>query len=155
MTDSIFKCDDKQNGSINSAELFLNKSQFRIINSEGIDLSFNNYKGYLEFITNWKDDSEEIELYKDLFGAKVIDHMPFSKEMGGDSFGFPDDYDYENSTMHAVLDIGGNTVMLSDNPMGKSESGNVQVLITVDSKEEIDEINEKVQKKKITIIMPY
>ena len=102
-----------------------------------------------------KNGKEAIELYKDLFGAKLVDHMPFSKEMGGDSFGFPDDFDYENSTMHAVLDIGGTNIMLSDNPMQKSRSGNVQVLITADSKEEIEKINEKVQKKKFTIIMPF
>ena len=102
-----------------------------------------------------KNGKEAIELYKDLFGAKLVDHMPFTKEMGGESFGFPDDFDYENSTMHAVLNIGDATIMLSDNPMGKSGSGNVQVLITVDSLEEIEKINEKVQKKKFTIIMPF
>ena len=102
-----------------------------------------------------KNGKEAIVLYKDLFGAKLVDHMPFTKEMGGESFGFPDDFDYENSTMHAVLDIGDATIMLSDNPMGKSGSGNVQVLITVDSLEEIEKINEKVQKKKFTIIMPF
>ncbi|MHA1915394.1 MAG: VOC family protein [Promethearchaeota archaeon] len=101
-----------------------------------------------------KNGKKSIELYKDLFGAKVVDQMPFSKEMGGESFGFPDDFDYENSTMHAVLDIEGATIMLSDNPMGKTGSGNVQVLITLDSKEKIDKIYEKVQKHKFTIIMP-
>ncbi len=102
-----------------------------------------------------KNGKEAIELYKDLFGATVVDHMPFSKEMGGESFAFPNDYDYENSTMHSVLDIGGNNIMLSDNPMGKASSGNVQILLTVDSKEKIEKINEKVQKKKFTIIMPF
>jgi len=102
-----------------------------------------------------KNGKEAIELYKELFGAKLVDHMPFSKEMGGDSFGFPEDFEYEDSTMHAVLDIGDATIMLSDNPMGKSESGNVQVLITVESKEAIEKINEKVQKKKFNIIMPF
>ena len=76
-----------------------------------------------------------IELYKDLFGAKLVDHMPFSKEVE-QNFGFPDDYDYENSTMHAVLDIKGNTIMLSDNALGKSGNGNVQVYMEIDSKEE-------------------
>ncbi|NVM20034.1 MAG: glyoxalase/bleomycin resistance/extradiol dioxygenase family protein [Candidatus Lokiarchaeota archaeon] len=101
-----------------------------------------------------KNGKEAIELYKELFGAKVVEQMPFSKEMGGEHFGFPDDFDYENSTMHAVLDIGGAVIMLSDNPMGKSGSGNVQVLINLDKKEEIEKINEKVQEKKFTVIMP-
>ena len=102
-----------------------------------------------------KNGKEAIELYKDLIEAKLVDHMPFTKKMGGEGFGFPDDFDYENSTMHAVLDIGGAVVMLSDNPMGKQGSGNVQVLITFDTKEELDKINEKIQKKKFNIIMPY
>ena len=100
-----------------------------------------------------KNGKEAIELYKDLFGAKLVDHTPFAKE-AAEYFGFPDDFDYENSTMHAVLDIGGAVVMLSDNPLGKSGSGNVQILITYDAKEELDKIYEKVQKKKFTIIMP-
>jgi uncharacterized glyoxalase superfamily protein PhnB len=45
--------------------------------------------------------------------------------------------------------------MLSDNALGKSGSGNVQVLVKFDSKEDIEKINEKVQKKKFTIIMPF
>ena len=100
-----------------------------------------------------KNGKEAIELYKDLFGAKLVDHMPFAKE-AAEYFGFPDDFDYENSTMHAVLDIGGAVVMLSDNPMGKSGSGNVQVNITYGNKEELEKINAKVLKKKFDIIMP-
>jgi len=96
---------------------------------------------------------EAIELYKDLFGAKLVDHTPFAKE-AAEYFGFPDDFNYDNSTMHAVLDIRGAVVMLSDNPMGKSGSGNVQVLITFEAKDELDKINEKILKKKFTIIMP-
>ena len=45
--------------------------------------------------------------------------------------------------MHAKLDIKGAVIMLSDNALGKSGSGNVQVLITVDSKEEIEKIESR------------
>ena len=100
-----------------------------------------------------ENGKEAIELYKDLFGAKLMEHTPITEEMGS-SFGFPEDFDYENSTMHAVLDINGGIIMLSDNALGKSGSGNVQVLLTLDSKEALDKINEKVQEKKFTIIMP-
>jgi PhnB protein len=100
-----------------------------------------------------KNGKKTIELYKDLFGAKLVEHMPFGKEAGA-GFGFPDDFDYENSTMHAVLDIEGATIMLSDNPMGKTGSGNVQILVTLDSKEKLDKIYEKVQKNKFNVIMP-
>jgi PhnB protein len=101
-----------------------------------------------------KNGLESIELYKELFGAKVVQHMPFTKEMGA-QMGFPDDLDYENSTMHAELDIDGATVMLSDNPMNKQGSGNVQVYVEFKSKEDLDKLHEKVQKKKFAIIIPY
>ncbi|MHA2283633.1 MAG: VOC family protein [Promethearchaeota archaeon] len=100
-----------------------------------------------------KNGKKAIELYKDLFGAKVMSHMPFTKEMGAQFL--PDDFDYENSTMHSELEIGGSTIFLSDNPLGKTGSGNVQVLLTFDSKEAIEKINEKVKKKKFTILMPF
>jgi PhnB protein len=93
-----------------------------------------------------------IELYKDLFGAKQVDHMPFQKEAGA-YFGFPEDFDYENSTMHAELDIGGATIMLSDNPMNKNRSGNVQILVNLDSKKDLDKIYEKVKEKGFEILM--
>jgi uncharacterized glyoxalase superfamily protein PhnB len=93
-----------------------------------------------------------IELYKDLFGAKLVDHMPFQKEAGA-YFGFPEDFDYENSTMHAELDIDGATIMLSDNPMNKNRSGNVQILVNLNSKKDLDKIYEKVKKNKFEIIM--
>jgi uncharacterized glyoxalase superfamily protein PhnB len=93
-----------------------------------------------------------IELYKDLFGAKQVDHIPFQKEAGA-YFGFPEDFDYENSTMHAELDIGGATIMLSDNPMNKNRSGNVQILVNLDSKKDLDKIYEKVKEKGFEILM--
>ncbi|MDF2673162.1 MAG: peptidase [Clostridiales bacterium] len=65
-TDAIFSGDEYKKGWINSAELFINHVDTRIVNSEGVDISYNNYKGELEFITNWKEESEEIELYKDI-----------------------------------------------------------------------------------------
>jgi len=99
-----------------------------------------------------ENGKESIELYKELFGAKQLVHMPFQKEMGA-SMGLPDDYDYENSTMHAELEIGGAKIMLSDNAMNRSENGNVMIFLDLDSKKEIDEIYEKVKKKKFKIVM--
>jgi PhnB protein len=100
-----------------------------------------------------ENGKEAIELYKELFGAKLLEHTPFAEEAGA-YFGFPDDFNYKNSTMHAVLDINGAVIMLSDNALGKTGSGNVQIVMNLDSKEEIDKINEEIQNKKFTIIMP-
>ncbi|MGF7057548.1 metallopeptidase TldD-related protein [Brassicibacter mesophilus] len=66
VTEAIFGSDKYENGSINSSELFLEKIYTRIINSEGVDVSYDGYKGQIELITNWKEEGEEIELYKDV-----------------------------------------------------------------------------------------
>lgn len=66
ITDSIFKGDEYKKGWINSAELFINHEDTRIVNSEGVDVLFGKYSGELEFITNWKEAAEEIELYRDV-----------------------------------------------------------------------------------------
>ena len=100
-----------------------------------------------------QNGKESIELYRDLFGAKEIRRLPFNKEMGP-QMGLPDDFNYENSTMHAEIEIGGAKVMLSDNNMGKAGSGNVMIYLELDSQEKIEAINEKVKKKKFKILMP-
>lgn len=66
LTDSIYKADKYEKGHLNSAELFLSKCSTRILNSNGVDVEFNSYKGEMEFVVNWKEESEEIELYKNL-----------------------------------------------------------------------------------------
>lgn len=67
LTEEIFKSDKYDKGMINSAELFLDKIKTRILNSEGVDASYETYRGELEFITNWKEEgSEEVELYEDI-----------------------------------------------------------------------------------------
>lgn len=96
--------------------------------------------------------TDAIKLYEDLFGAKIVVHMPFEKEMGA-QMGLPEDYDYGNSTMHAELDISGAKLMLSDNTMGKTGSGNVMIYVEVDSKDAIDDIYEKIKKKEFQILM--
>lgn len=59
----LYKNDVEEKGGINSAEIFLNKNYKRIITSYGVDSSYENYDGMIEFITTWKE-TEEIELYK-------------------------------------------------------------------------------------------
>ena len=85
-----------------------------------------------------------IKLYEDLFEAKVVNHQPFTKEIGKE-FGIPDDFDYENSTMHAELEISGAEVYLSDNPMsrGSTTSSNVEIVLDSESKDHIEKIYKK------------
>ena len=89
LTGALYNSDICDKGGINSSEIFLNRVYTRIVNSKGIDVSFTTYKGELEFITNWKEDSEEIELYKqinfsdmdyNLIDEKVKEMLIISKE---------------------------------------------------------------------------
>lgn len=66
ISESVYKEDSYNNGGINSTEVFLDKIYKRIVNSEGIDVSYEKYIGEVEFITDWKEDGEEIELYRDI-----------------------------------------------------------------------------------------
>lgn len=65
-TSAIFKSDVPEENTLNSAELFLNKNHFRILNSEGVDVAYDNYHVHFEFITNWTGEKEEVELYKNM-----------------------------------------------------------------------------------------
>lgn len=89
ITEALYKNDTFENGWINSTEVFLNKIYTRIINSEGIDIRFSSYKGEAEFITDWKENSEEVELYKkidfaefdpNLLSSSVKEQLEISRE---------------------------------------------------------------------------
>ena len=99
-----------------------------------------------------KNGKKAIELYKKLLGAKLISHMPVSKEMGS-QFGLSDDFDYDNSTLHAVLDVGGAEIMLSDNMEGVPGSGNVEIVLHLESKQELNKIYDKAKEKGLKIKM--
>ena len=62
--DAVYSSDTQTSGRVNSSEFFLNKIYRRLVTSEGIDLTHKNYVGDIEFITNWKETQEEVELYK-------------------------------------------------------------------------------------------
>jgi PhnB protein len=91
-----------------------------------------------------KSGKKAIALYEECFGAKLISHEPFKEDLGK-MMGFPEDFDYKNSTMHARLDILGAPIYLADNAMGApfDSSGNVEVLLDLESKEQLDLIYEK------------
>jgi PhnB protein len=93
-----------------------------------------------------KNGKEAIELYKNIFKAKLVEHQPFSPETTAD-FNLPKDFDYENSTMHAELEIGGSQIYLSDNvgPPSDPTAQQVEIVIDIDSKEEIEAIYKKAQ----------
>jgi PmbA protein len=78
ITKAIYKNDIYEKGGINSCEIFLDKTVTRIVNSEGVDVSEEGYRCMVEFITTWKEEGEEIELYR------CIDCSDFDAELLAD-----------------------------------------------------------------------
>lgn len=64
---------------INSAELFIDNISVQIINSEGVDVQYKKYKGFIEVITNCSIGKEDVEIYgANSFASeseKLIDEM--------------------------------------------------------------------------------
>ncbi len=56
---------------------------------------------------------DAIEFYQSLFDAKLIVRRKMTPDMGK-RHALPDDFDYERSTMEAMIEIFGNPVLLTD-----------------------------------------
>ena len=79
-----------------------------------------------------------IETYKKVFEAEVVDHNKFTLEVGK-QMGLPEDFDYENSTMHAELKIYGDTLYMAD-AQQDAQGRNVDILLNADTREQIEGI---------------
>ncbi|MGM0641435.1 MAG: metallopeptidase TldD-related protein [Thermotogota bacterium] len=88
LTEEIFRDNEHDNGWLNSSELFLNKIEKRIINSEGVNSKYITYTGILEFVITWKGE-EEIEIHdmihfsdyeKDFIANKIKEKFIIAKE---------------------------------------------------------------------------
>lgn len=75
LSNALYSQDIYEDGGINSSEFFLNHIYIRIVNSEGVDVSFKKYKGNIEFITNWTGKKEEIELYRNINFANFNEEL--------------------------------------------------------------------------------
>lgn len=113
------------------------------------------------FVENCK---KAIKLYEKVFGAKLITHMPIVKETG-QQMGFPDDFNYDESTMHAIIEINGAQIMLADmilplSMAGKSledlqfeNFGNMEVMLEPENEEQIKDFYKKAKDLGFTIKM--
>lgn len=59
----LYEENNQFDASINSSEFFINKRNVAIMNSKGLDISYVNYRGLIELITEAKGEKEAIELY--------------------------------------------------------------------------------------------
>ncbi|MBC7959197.1 MAG: TldD/PmbA family protein, partial [Vallitaleaceae bacterium] len=74
ISQAVFAEDQEELGWINSTEIFLNHIERRIRNSEGIDISYSNYVGEIEFITEWNEGKESVELFS------ILDFSEFKED---------------------------------------------------------------------------
>lgn len=66
MVNELYEENYQYDAFINSTEFFINASKIRIINSNGIDVTYDSYRSDIEIITEAKGASEDIELYETL-----------------------------------------------------------------------------------------
>ncbi|PIE98778.1 MAG: modulator protein [Treponema sp.] len=55
----------KTKAKLNSAEIFISNIEVQIVNSEGVDINFKSYNGFIEVITNCSIGTEDVEIYGD------------------------------------------------------------------------------------------
>jgi len=65
--DSLYNNDSDPKGGVNSAEIFINKSDIRLVTSTGIDVSFKQYRGEIELVTEWNENDASVELYNMIY----------------------------------------------------------------------------------------
>jgi PmbA protein len=70
--DAAFKADHYNDGRLNSAEFFINRKKHHIVNSNGVDVSYECSNAELEFIAEWKKDGSSVEQYRFLGFSEFI-----------------------------------------------------------------------------------
>lgn len=69
---AVFAEDRLDGGGLNSCEIFLERGQVRILNSEGVDVRFDRSRVLIELIADWQAPGwEEVELYRELRSDEV------------------------------------------------------------------------------------
>lgn len=94
-----------------------------------------------------------------MFGeVKVVEFYQFNEE-NSKHLNLPKDYDYENSCMHATLEIFGQTLFLSDNTNTKFptlETGNmISICLPVDKNFDAKGLYERMLAHECQIIVPF
>lgn len=55
-----------QEGNFSANEIFVYKTDERILNSKGVDLSMTSYRAFIELIPSWEEGEKEVETYNNL-----------------------------------------------------------------------------------------
>ncbi len=71
VADAIYASKKYNDGWINSAEIFVNETNTRLITSKGADNSYKSASLFIEIIPTWKGKDEEVEIYFSLDRGSV------------------------------------------------------------------------------------
>jgi predicted Zn-dependent protease len=66
LAETIYAQEGEEEATINSAEIFLNRIDTRIVNSHGLDVSYISYSGYVELIVEDGGRAGAVELYREI-----------------------------------------------------------------------------------------
>ncbi|MBN2551912.1 MAG: hypothetical protein JXB06_04045, partial [Spirochaetales bacterium] len=72
LAEAIYAQEEEEQAGINSVELFINRSENRILNSQGLDVAYTAYSGYVELIAEDGGKAEDgrraggVELYREI-----------------------------------------------------------------------------------------
>ena len=68
LAETIYAQEEEEQAGINSVELFINRSENRILNSLGLDVAYTSYAGYVELIAEDGGKAEDggVELYREI-----------------------------------------------------------------------------------------
>lgn len=69
IVEAMQKVKETHNEKINSYEVFVNKKNTHVMNSQGVDVSFSNFECEVEVVVNASKDGHEIELIKEFVFA--------------------------------------------------------------------------------------
>lgn len=73
---AVKSCSESENETINSYEIFVNEKEVRILNSQGVDVSYSSLDSMCEIVVNAKNDDHEVELYRNyVFGQCDADYL--------------------------------------------------------------------------------
>jgi PmbA protein len=75
LAETIYDQEGSGGARINSAELFLNRAETRILNSRGLDVGYVGYSGYVELIVEDDGRAGEVELYRELRFSEYLPEL--------------------------------------------------------------------------------
>lgn len=94
---------------------------------------------------------EAFDLYKKIFGAKLVAHNPATKDQA-EVFGIPKNTDFSKTTMHMVFKIGTSTIYMADNFTNTVlDKANIAILVEPTSLEQAKKFSERAEKFGCTI----